>query len=386
MSFADYDNFLISDLNLTESKILSKEFNFLNNYFNLVADFNENGIVKLCLSNIKESFKYICIIKIENDLENTIKIFESIFNNNNFNLKEIIPANKEYEFHSDTFPIVYKLRPQYSIEKNEISILSQEEKIPNQYQQILDQLNNVIHNLIDYKQNFIKSNEELNINESNNSIENVIEQIFNKINVDIKLIIEEHKEMIDQLLCKLNLENLNNQNLLQEIRNMKIKWDNDFINRSVIENQLNYLISKIPPVKFLGFEASKQTDIEDKDSGSNRLDDFNNFEDKSEKKGITVIKNPSAWITFELEREVEFQEIEISVFKGGLSKWDQRLSGAIIKTSNNNKDWKEVGKLTLNTNDIERVSFSKSKAKLIKFEHLENFYLGIGYLKVINLN
>ena len=142
---------------------------------------------------------------------------------------------------------------------------------------------------------------------------------------------------------------------------------------------------KIPPkqVKFLKFEHGGLLDSD----GTNNIVELNNFNDRSQKKGIAI--SNSDWVTFELEREVEFHEIEIGCFSHpnfGASK----LNDATVLTSKDKTNWTKVGTVGNNTSHISRVSLIKTSAKFIKIDKnyslFEYSYLGIGYIKIINLN
>lgn len=143
----------------------------------------------------------------------------------------------------------------------------------------------------------------------------------------------------------------------------------------------DYLETYCRDVVFIGFEFSGEYRSGDQVAGTNNIDDLNNFDDISCLKGICT--NYTGWITIELSREVEFEQLEIGGYRGNTNLYsNSNGSGAQIKTSLDKVNWVNVG--TINSayaNGPYLHTVTSSKAKYIKFEH--NSYLGIGYLKVI---
>lgn len=115
-------------------------------------------------------------------------------------------------------------------------------------------------------------------------------------------------------------------------------------------------------------------------AGTNNIEDMNNFDDKSCTKGICT--NTAGWIIFELNRSVEFEQIEIGGYRGNSIYSSSNGSGATIKTSMDKNDWTTIGTIPSSyATIVVSHPVTISKAKYVKFEHTS--YLGIGYFKII---
>lgn len=134
-------------------------------------------------------------------------------------------------------------------------------------------------------------------------------------------------------------------------------------------------------VTYLSFEFSGEYRSSNQLAGTNNIEDLNNFEDRSCMKGICT--NYTGWITLELSREVEFEQIEIGGYRGNTNIYaSSNGSGATIKTSLDKNNWTTVGTIPstyANNPVIHPVTLSK--AKYVKFECTS--YLGIGYFRII---
>jgi len=116
-------------------------------------------------------------------------------------------------------------------------------------------------------------------------------------------------------------------------------------------------------------------------AGSNKIEDINNFEDKSMMKGICA--NSPGWIIFELNREVEFEEIDIGGYRGNTGVWaTSNGSGSQIMTSTDKSTWVTVGSIPANfANAITKTKVTNSRARYIKLN--STGYVGVGYFKVL---
>lgn len=115
-------------------------------------------------------------------------------------------------------------------------------------------------------------------------------------------------------------------------------------------------------------------------AGTQNIEDLNDHEDKTLMKGICAT-SPGR-ITLTLNREVEFDEMEIAGWAGNTGIWaTSNGSNSRILTSIDNSTWVHVGNTGNSYTTINKVKLTKSKAKYIKFEG--NSYLGIGYCKIL---
>jgi len=130
-------------------------------------------------------------------------------------------------------------------------------------------------------------------------------------------------------------------------------------------------------ITFIKFEFSGQYST----AGTNKLEDINNFEDRTQMKGICA--NSPGWITFELNREVEFDEIEIGGWKGNSGVWaSSNGSGSQILTSTDKTTWVNVGTIPADyANIIKKTKVTNSKARWVKLQGTG--YVGVGYFRIM---
>jgi hypothetical protein len=133
-------------------------------------------------------------------------------------------------------------------------------------------------------------------------------------------------------------------------------------------------------VKYISYEFSGVYNYSGRIAGSNKIEDLNNFDDRTLKNGICAVS--PGWIIIELSREVEFQEIEIGGWNGDTSLWGaSNGASAAILSSNDKNFWNTIGTIPTNFGaSIITVKLTKTKAKYIKFN--SNSYLGLGYFKI----
>lgn len=133
-------------------------------------------------------------------------------------------------------------------------------------------------------------------------------------------------------------------------------------------------------ITVVGFEFSGEYRSGNNLAGTNDFNDLNNFEDVSCMKGICTAY--TGWIILELSREVEFDHIEISGYKGNTNIYaSSNGSGANISTSTDKTNWTIVGTISSEyANTIYKQEVNSSTARYVKLHH--NSYLGIGYFRV----
>ena len=133
-------------------------------------------------------------------------------------------------------------------------------------------------------------------------------------------------------------------------------------------------------VKYVSFEFNGAYNSSGRTAGTNNIEDLNNFEDRSLRKGICAIS--PGWIIIQLNREVEFEEIEVGGWNGDTTLWGVANGAcASILTSTDKINWNNVGILPSGFGSaITTVRCTKTKAKYVKFNH--NSYLGLGYFKI----
>jgi hypothetical protein len=133
-------------------------------------------------------------------------------------------------------------------------------------------------------------------------------------------------------------------------------------------------------IKFTRFEFSGAYLVSGHPVGTNNIEDINNFEDRTMSKGICALS--PGWISFELNREVEFDSFEVSGYNGNTTAWGATNgSSSSILTSTDKNSWATVGTIPSGFGaNIITVNVTKTKAKYVKFNH--SSYLGIGYFKI----
>ena len=211
---------------------------------------------------------------------------------------------------------------------------------------------------------------------------------MDQLNKMIKIIKKKNKarSKADELL---NLENdyLNNKNLKSCLKKDLQLMDEKFTDINCLKNQLKKLKNSKPQVKIIDIQYTGL----DKDFNSDSLiNDINNFNDRTLKKGIATSFSPPPYLIFELDREVNFEEIEIGPLLSD-KEWNSCcLNGAEVFTDSNDCEewrWKRVGIIENNTKEIKRIKLTRSNAKYIKIDHRNSGrQLAIGYFRVISID
>jgi hypothetical protein len=133
-------------------------------------------------------------------------------------------------------------------------------------------------------------------------------------------------------------------------------------------------------IKFVKFETNGTYSSAGTIAGTNKIEDLNNHEDRSLKKGICATY--PGWIIFELNRQVEWDQCELGGWAGNTSLWGaSNGSSSIIYTSLDKTNWTQVGTIPSNFGStIIDVSVIKSSCKYIKIQG--SSYVGIGYFRI----
>ena len=179
------------------------------------------------------------------------------------------------------------------------------------------------------------------------------------------------------------------KNLLDEIDALNNDKSQLFIEKEEVSSKLQKKLKEYNSMKsleeqikkFRSYHQVKYIKIETND-GNESIDDLNNFTDRSLKNGITTAHK----IILELDREVEFEEVEVGCYKGDSNWGPTYLNGAMILTSKDKSKWTTVGSVGQKTGTVSQVKVNKSSAKFVKIDIGSGNLLGVGYFKVINLS
>ena len=193
---------------------------------------------------------------------------------------------------------------------------------------------------------------------------------------------ENYDKVQEDLKSKVKELEIENYELKKKIRefNQKIQLLDDI---DFLQSKIDFLIKRNKGVNFIKFDSSTLNG--DSKVGRNDLSFINDFKDKSLTKGFCV--RTQAWIIFEIEREVEFEELEVGSYHGDANWNSSHLNNTIIETSKDNKSWNFVGTIKdVENNLIRKIKINKTVAKFIKIYRKEQGSIGIGYLKIVNLN
>lgn len=135
----------------------------------------------------------------------------------------------------------------------------------------------------------------------------------------------------------------------------------------------NYILNFLPP-EIVSYKSSKHYYY----SGYLNADTDVNSIKTEDKKGITL-SSPS-WIIFELNNIREITEVKIKGYSGNVNVFSSSNgSNAVISTSEDGKNFKEVGKLGSLSASLTKFSFTSSFAKYVKFSH--SSYMGFSYVE-----
>ena len=197
-----------------------------------------------------------------------------------------------------------------------------------------------------------------------------------KIDITKEIFIDRSNEYFHIILSFLRNKKVN----LQGFKTKQLK--------SILEEAIFYEMSDLianleesmSQVFVVNFEVNGVYNSGGRQAGTQNVDHINNHEDRTLKNGICAT-SPGR-ITLELNREVEFDEIEIAGWAGDTGIWaTSNGSNARILTSTNKTTWTDIGTVGNNYSNISKIKVKKTKAKYIKFE--ANSYVGIGFLRII---
>lgn len=141
---------------------------------------------------------------------------------------------------------------------------------------------------------------------------------------------------------------------------------------------VEYLEERMKDIELVSFEFKGPYIYKGQVAGTNLLEDVKN---DNMDEGAICSAVPGE-ITFTLNSDWEFKELDIAGFKGNSKLWyPENGVGANISTSLDGKDWKKVGKIPSGFGkELKTVKLTTSTGKYIKFHHTS--YLGIAYLKI----
>lgn len=148
-----------------------------------------------------------------------------------------------------------------------------------------------------------------------------------------------------------------------------------------LKPMINFLENYTAKIFLVSFEFSGEYRSGDQVAGTNNIEDLNDHDDTSCMKGVCT--GYTGWIIFELNREVDVENIEIGGWRGNTNLYaSSNGSGASILTSLNKVDWTQVGTINSSYGNGPMIhTVTPSRAKYIKLNH--NSYLGIGYFRVV---
>lgn len=200
--------------------------------------------------------------------------------------------------------------------------------------------------------------------------------LSNKFNLKEEIFFDRSPKLFPFILDYLRYGKINYKRFnREELEELKIEAE-----YYEIHDVLEYSKDSMKDIEFVNYEFSGPYIYNNSTVGTNNLEDI---KDRTLTKGICA--NTPGYISFELNREWEFEEIELGGWNGNSNLWyNANGGGAKILTSVDKVNWNTVGTIPSNFGSIQKVKLSKSTAKYIKFDH--NSYLGIGYLHIKKLN
>jgi hypothetical protein len=200
-----------------------------------------------------------------------------------------------------------------------------------------------------------------------------------------RLILSKQLDYKREIFIDRNYQNF--KYIISYLRNKKLNTDKftsklmDEINDEAKFYEITELVELLDETKreitFIKFECNGQYST----AGTHKLEDITNYEDKSMMKGICV--NSPGWIIFELNREADFEEIEVGGWKGNSGLWSSSNgSASTILTSCDKNTWTTIGTIPTNFgNAICKVNCLNARGRYIKLQ--STGYLGVGYFRVL---
>lgn len=192
-----------------------------------------------------------------------------------------------------------------------------------------------------------------------------------KINLKNEIFIDRANTYFHLILSFLRNKKIN----INELSNKELKALKEEAEFYEITDLVANIDEGLSEIFYLSFEFNGPYST----AGTQNIEHLNNLEDRTLMNGICAT-SPGT-ITITLNREVEFEEIEIAGWAGNTGIWaTSNGSNSKILTSTDKSNWTLVGNTPGSYTTITKVKLTRSKAKYIKFE--SNSYLGIGYLKI----
>ena len=200
-----------------------------------------------------------------------------------------------------------------------------------------------------------------------------------KLDLTKEIFIDRDPEYFHVILSFLRNKKVNLNNYSSKSLN-KIREEAEFYEVADLNNNIDEVLSQ---VYFVKFTHNGDYRSGDQLAGTQKVEDLNNYEDRSMMKGICATS--PGWIIFEINREVEFEEIEVGGWSGNSGLWGNTNGNAArVLTSIDGINFNDVGTVGSSLNSITTQKLKKSRAKYLKIQ--STGYLGIGYLRIINVD
>jgi len=335
---------------------------------------------------------------INEEIEELITINKSVLNENTILKDQTYILKLEHE------GVLFKvkdLEEKLEERNKDIKVLeNKNEKLINENQEMFKVLNERIEKLTEENEKLLKkldsntnSSKLYNNNHNNNNFNKLENDFFkNQFEEPFKKIIEDeenkhYKFQNNTQNDKINLNNIelnkeSNTNQKNNINNNQNYQLFDYNNEDIKPKQ--QIINETP--NQLDKPNDSQVEIISMNGTSDRFwycgtHNYWDLQSIDLRTGICV-KSPYI-ICLELNSEHEFDQIQVGGCKSFTGFWPAFLGAkAEIYTSKDKTNWTGVGSLPHDFGSkISTVSLKKTTAKFIKFQH--DYYLGIGYLKII---
>ena len=199
----------------------------------------------------------------------------------------------------------------------------------------------------------------------------------NKLDFSKEIFIDRSFTYFSYIMSFLRNKKLVNSNKLASRDYVKLLEEAQFYE---IQELIDIITEALREIKFVKYESNGTYNSAGTVAGTNKIEDLNNHEDRSLKKGICA--NYPGWIIFELNRQVEWDSCELGGWTGNTSLWAaSNGSGSTISTSNDKSTWVQIGTIPSDFGStIKTVTVTRSTCKYIKI--ISTSYLGIGYFKI----
>lgn len=206
--------------------------------------------------------------------------------------------------------------------------------------------------------------------------DNLFTELLTKVDLSQEIYIERKGEIFRIILDYFRTKNFNyKHHNLKTL--LELKEEAEFFRVDALYTELDNLTKDI---ELVSYEHSGNYVYKGVTAGTQIVDDVKN---KDLTKGICA-KSPG-FITFELNGNWEFEEIEIAGWNGDTKIWyPGNGSGAKIYTSEDKEKWTQVGTVSSSyASKIVTCKLKRSQGRYLKFEH--NSFVGLGYLFVKRL-